>query len=59
MRLGGLVLLVFGIAAYLLPSYRESIPFRIGVPNGDMQIIAAVLVLLGLVSIYVGTRSRE
>jgi len=59
MRVGGLVLLVLGIAAYLLPSYREAIPFRIAVPNSDMQVIAAILALLGLVSIYVGTRSGD
>ncbi len=59
MRIAGLLLLVLGVAALLLPNYQDAMPFRIDLPSGDLRIIAGVLLLLGLASLYVGTRPRE
>lgn len=57
MRIVGLVFLVLGVLFYLVPTYQDLLPFaRNLLAVVDTRVVAAILVVLGLLSIFVSRR---
>ena len=57
MRIVGLVFLALGVLAYLVPTYQDMLPFaRDLLAVVDTRVVAAILVLLGLLSLFVSRR---
>jgi hypothetical protein len=51
MRAFALLLLLLAVLTFLLPSYREAVPFRIDLADRDTRTVAVVLVAVGLVAL--------
>jgi len=59
MRGAGLILVLLGVFAYLLPSYRAAVPFRLPLSNMDAPPWGVALLVIGLVIVVLFWKPQQ
>jgi len=57
MRVFGIVMVILGVASYLLPYGRSMLPFRVPLMPHDAFGLAVVLLFAGLIAVLAGRTS--